>query len=262
MKNVSRLNLSLLNENLALMRERLAHNQDVLRELPPGGARQRRAYAVLTDALFAAGLARALEASESSVKAFLAMAAHAAMPMFAGYGKLLTSITQLPSGAEEQFGDTSMTNPWTYVQTVYAALVADIPEVLSFLSSLDAQNFQTSQGTTAPILIEYSLLLQCVISQECFESTKTMTQAFLDTWGDCSSSEDTYWLVQVRAINELLNNDIAGFHTALITVKETVDRYYVDSQQWDNPERFLALPVLALSALENQLTRPTGAPQA
>jgi hypothetical protein len=80
-----------------------------------------------------------------------------------------------------------------------------------------------------------------------------MTKAFLDSWDGCSDSENAYWLVQVQAIDKLLNIDIAGFHTTLTTVEEALDRYYIDSLQWDNPERFLALPVLALLALERQL---------
>jgi hypothetical protein len=79
-------------------------------------------YAAFGSALEAAGAACLADAGEEAVREELRAAARAGLAVFELAGTIESSVTDLESGDEERFVDTSAANQWTYVRALYAAL--------------------------------------------------------------------------------------------------------------------------------------------
>jgi hypothetical protein len=200
----------------------------------------------------AAGYARALGEPEAEMVRLLATAAAAAKIVFQRRGELKSSVTHLPSFEEESFVDTSATNPDTFVQALYAALAAGQSELLTYLAALTPADYQSEQATVSPLLDGYSRLLgQMVSAQSLTENTEI--KSLLSRWQNSAGPGDQYWLAQLLVLERLAEADAAGLPAALAELDRALQAHYAAPESRHDPDRFLALPLLGLTALARRL---------
>ena len=214
-------------------------------------ADQGRAYDVFEKALTAAGYARALGKPEAAVRELLRTAADAAALVFRLRGTLQMRVTDLDTTENEVFTDTSMTNPWTFARAFYAALAGRAEKTLSYLSSLAPRDYHSEQVEVPRVLSRY-----CEALRRTAAGDPGAAAAMYDLpkdRGERSTMEDRFWFLQASALDRLLSHDSAGFQTRLRELSEVLDAYDPETDQPNDPDRFLKLPTVGLAALAERL---------
>lgn len=248
----SSINREMIEKNLQATQERLEKNQSIIDASTPGEVTSTRFYGVFEDALTAAGWARALGKADTEIKEYLATAARAAAKLFQSGGSQIRRIGRLPSEEEDSFLDTSMTNAWTYVRALYASLAANQEEVLTYLILLAPEAYASEQVSVSDILSRYVQDLRQVIAGN-IDDVNSELQDILSRWKDTEEPADRYWCAQASALKKLIERDAPGFRAAMGNISMAIDSYYNTPDLQNNPERFLALPALGLSALSNRI---------
>lgn len=212
-----------------------------LREDPHGPNAQVVAYSTFGDMLAAAGLSRALE-DEQRMRQHLAQAAQTAVEIFELTASATSSITTLPDGEEEEFVDTSATNPYTLVQGLYAALASNEEAAAKALADRDPRDLLSDQvAVSEPLLAVASAVVATIGGGQ----TPPSSAGALDD----EQPEDRYWTTQLRVLALLAEGDRGGAEEALAAVQEASAGYWRSSGDAGSPEALLGLPELGLRAL-------------
>jgi hypothetical protein len=198
------------------------------------------AYAAFGSALEAAGAACLADAGEEAGREELRAAARAGLAVFELAGTVESSVTQLESGDEERFVDTSAANQWTYVRALYAALAADDDETVARLVALNPSQLRSDQMEVSPALDAVAGALRVAFGAEPGEDVKTV--AF-----DAAEQGDRYWMLQLAALGALGDRD--AFERALEPVADAEREYYGKG----SPEGALLLPVRGLRAVAERV---------
>jgi hypothetical protein len=214
-----------------------------------------RAYAVFEDALTAAGCARALGRGDEKVHRYLSLAADAAVRLFSLRGALLTEVGDLDTGKSELFVDTSATNPWTFVQSAYAAVVSGNRSARESLGELEREDFTSEYVVVPPALERYAVALSDVLkgrpraAQDALEADDVRN-------GD--GLEERFWTAQATALRHVVDGDSDGFRDAMGEVVAAFEALYAGADKRNDPERLLALPILGLEALAREADSSPG----
>jgi hypothetical protein len=201
-----------------------------------------------SDALTAAGLARGLGRDGDEVRQMLGPAAVAALGIFAGRGTQISEVGDLETGEVTQFADTSMANPDTLLQGIYAALAGGHDRAAELLSRLEEEEWHSDQVQASDLLDATAHALQRAAAGDREEATK-VTRDALRRWDGATDADDRAFLAQLEALRcwgqgepiEPALEKVARTHRAA-TSKRGRGR--------DHPETLLELPVLGLRALD------------
>lgn len=198
------------------------------------------AYAAFGSALEAAGAACLADAGEETMREKLRAAARAGLAVFELAGTIESSVTDLESGEEERFVDTSAANQWTYVRALYAALAAGDDATVARLIALDPSQLRSEQMEVSPALDAVAGALRVAFGAEPGEDVKTV--AF-----DAAEQVDRYWMLQLAALGALGDRD--GFERSLVAVAAAEREYHGEG----SPEAALLLPVRGLRAVAERV---------
>lgn len=234
-------------DGLTEARQRIEDGQAALAADPSAAEAHRLAQGLFDDALEAAALARGLDEPEREVRAFLAVAADAAVELFRRRGALTGRVTSVPSQEDETFVDTSLTNPWTYVRALYAALAAGQDKALDALAALPTEDYRSDQVEVAPVLERYVEALQRAAAGA--DDVGDDVDGILAEWGKSRRAADRFWVAQAKVLDAVLDRDEDAFGTALKKLADVLERYFGNAKHRDDIELLLELPVLGLQAL-------------
>jgi hypothetical protein len=241
----------------AALRELLADARERIERAAPkaGKARdanaQNRAYSRYEAALEAAGAARGLGEPSSEVRKLLKVAADAAAAVFDLRGTASSTVAHLPEGEEETFVDTSLTDQWTLVQAIYAALASGNDAAFARLAALRPEDHHSEQVEAPPSLEHFSAALREAAGGKLRRAQQAPPER--SDWERSNDAADRYWLAQLRVLEHLAASDHTAAAAAITALEQELKRYYAGPRHRDDPERLLELPLLGLSALGEQL---------
>lgn len=231
-----------IREQLAEARERAARNRRSLAEHPDDPKAQDWAYSVYEASLEAAGATRALGEAEANVRELLAAAADAIVEVFRRRGSLTSTITHLPSGEDETFVDTSLTDQWALVHGSYAALAGGNQTALAALGALGPEDYVSEQVEASPLLEQLSAALHAVAGDRIDDANLRAPKGAAD-------EDDRYWIAQLRVLEQIAARSRPGTAQALAELDAELDRYFHGEEYRNDTRRLLKLPLLGLKAL-------------
>jgi Immunity protein 49 len=209
-----------------------------------------RAFAAFEHALAAAGYARAL-GDDERVRELLDRAAKAAVRLFELRGALSSEVGDLATGASDVFVDTSATNPWTFVQAAYAAVISGNGTAREELARLEPRDFSSDQVTVVPALELYATALAHVLGGRLDVAQEELAQE--RSGGD---TDEQFWTAQIGALRQIVAGDAGAFRDAMGAVVRAFEATYAGEERRGDPERLLALPILGLEALAQEQPGP------
>jgi hypothetical protein len=203
--------------------ERLRHRDDPRRQL--------HAYALFEESLRVAGLAAAL-ADEERLQNALENAAAAAAQTFALRGTL-------PALRQDLDADLSTTNPWTWLQGVYAALASGRADAEEELVVLPPEALSSEQATASPGLEGLAAALRAALAGDEAAARRALERV---------PADEPYYAAQAAALAAILD----GREPDLGAVAAASDEAWSAPGLRDEPERHLRLPALGLRALADR----------
>jgi len=208
------------------------------------------AYGLLCDGLEAAGYARALGKPEEEWLRWLDIAAKAGRLVFSGKGAVMPP-EPLPGIEVETFVDTSDTNPWTYVQTIYAALATGQNDIVDLLAGLEAEAWHSAQVQVSPALDRFAFALTRAASgrDQHLDDLRALALA------EFSDPDDIYWHLQARVLIALNGERPGEISSALANLSEFLQNEAEKGAGENDPDQCLQLPLLGLTALADRPPR-------
>ncbi|MCP4341397.1 MAG: hypothetical protein GY799_21580 [Desulfobulbaceae bacterium] len=248
MSTHDRPNDTLLQEQLRQLELQLDEDRQNL-EIPSDEINfQEYYYTIFENALVAAGIACLLKKNGEKIKTLLSTVTTAVVEVCRRKGTAVSRITHLPEEQEEIFTDDSLTNPWTVVQGVYAALISGsisaADEIISFDYGLD----EVEHLIVSPLVEKYVSALKQVVKLASKEAAREIEE-LLSRWGKSSDTGERFWTYQAMVLRQINKQDEAVFWQTLDELATALEAYYVEEGLQDDPECALALPVRGLKAL-------------